>query len=75
MIHDISNKPYTDLSPKQKGLLKKISVNAWDVIMASSGGHKNITNLSGLNFLKDTKGMMNKISMEISKVMKDKRLK
>ncbi len=74
MIHDITDKPYKFLSKKQKDILKKITVSAWDVIMASSGGHKNITNLSGLNFLKDTKGMMNDISMEISKVMKDKRL-
>jgi len=75
MIHDISNKPYNRLSKKQKSLLSKITVNAWDVIMASSGGHKSITNLSGLNFLKDTKSMMNDISIEVSKMMKDKQLK
>lgn len=75
MINDISSKPYKFLSKKQKDLLKKITVNAWDVIMAGSGGHKSITNLSGLNFLKDTKGMMNDISIEISKLMADKHLK
>jgi hypothetical protein len=75
MIQDITNKPYAKLSTKQKGLLKKISVPAWDVIMAGSGGHKSITNMSGLNFLKDTKTMMNDISIEISKMMADKRLK
>jgi len=75
MVKDITNKPYKFLSKKQKDILKKVTVNAWDIIMASSGGHKSITNLSGLNFLKDTKGMMNKISMAISKEMQDKKLK
>jgi hypothetical protein len=74
MVKDITNKPYRFLSKKQKNVLKKIKVSAWDVIMASSGGHKNITNLSGLNFLDNTKDMMNKISMDISEYMKDKRL-
>lgn len=75
LIRDISDKPYNKLSAKQKALLKKITVSAWDVIMAGSGGHKNITNLSGLNFVKDTKGLMNDIAIEISKMMKDKHLK
>lgn len=74
MIKDIANKPYQSLSQKQKDILSKVYVSAWDAIMASSGGHKSITNLSGLNFLKDTKGMMNDISIEIAKVMKDKSL-
>jgi hypothetical protein len=74
MVKDITNKPYRFLSDKQKNVLKKIKVSAWDVIMASSGGHRNITNLSGLNFLDDTKDMMNKISMAISEYMKDKRM-
>lgn len=75
MIQDITNKPYAKLSKKQKELLSRISVPAWDVIMAGSGGHKSITNMSGFNFLKDTKGMMNDISIEVSKMMKDKQLK
>ena len=32
-------------------MLDKIGVNAWDLIQANSGGHKNITNISGLNYL------------------------
>ena len=52
LIEDITNKPFKDLSPKQKEIMKKVTVTAWDVIMAGSGGHKNITNLSGLNFIK-----------------------
>jgi len=75
MVEDITNKPYRFLSKKQKDVLKKITVPAWDVIMAGSGGHKSITNLSGLNFLKNTKDMMNRISIEMSKEMENKRLK
>lgn len=74
MIKDISNKPYDSLSQKQKQILSKIYVSAWDVIMASSGGHKSITNLSGLSFVKDTKDLMNDISIEILKMMKNKKL-
>ena len=51
LIADITNKHYDDLSFKQKGILKKVSVTAWDVIQAQSGGHKNITNISGINFI------------------------
>jgi hypothetical protein len=36
--------------------LDKITVNGWDVVMANSGGHKCITNISGLsNLLRDSK--------------------
>lgn len=75
MIKDISNRQYNQLSKNQKEVMAKIYVDAWDVIMASSGGHKSITNISGLNFLKDTKGTMNDICIEIAKMMKDKELK
>lgn len=74
MVRDIATVPYSKLSDKQKAVLKKITVNAWDVVEASSGGHRDITNMSGLNFLKDTKGFMNNFSMELLNVMKDKHL-
>jgi hypothetical protein len=32
-------------------ILDSISVTAWDVIQANSGGHKCITNISGLNYM------------------------
>jgi hypothetical protein len=32
-------------------MLDRISVNGWDVVMANSGGHKCITNISGLSYL------------------------
>jgi len=74
MVKDIANRPYASMSQKQKQILAKVYVSAWDVIMASSGGHKSITNLSGLSFVKDTKDLMNDISIEILKMMKDKKL-
>lgn len=44
IVGNIMTKPYDSLSDKQKNLLEKITINAWDVIMANSGGHKCITN-------------------------------
>ncbi len=52
LIQDITDRYYKDLSDKQKAILKRVTVNAWDVIMAGSGGHKSITNLTGMNFIK-----------------------
>jgi hypothetical protein len=76
MIQDITNKPYKFLSKKQKAILSKVSINAWDLIKSQSGGHKDITNLSGLNFLgKSSKSIMADISAETAKYMQDKHLK
>ena len=47
----ITNKPYSDLSRKQKKVLDYVSVNAYDIIKANSGGHPCITNISGINYL------------------------
>jgi hypothetical protein len=55
ILGDISEKLYKGLSDKQKALFDKISLNGFDVIKANSGGHKCITNISGLNFLYRTK--------------------
>jgi hypothetical protein len=74
LIKDITDKQYSFLSKKQKELIKKITVSEWDVVMASSGGHYNITNISGLGFGKNTKELLNRISMAIMKEMKDKHL-
>ena len=50
MAVNIIDTPWENLSEKQKVVLDKITVPAWDVIQANSGGHKCITNISGLNF-------------------------
>ena len=46
----IIDTPWQNLSEEQKQILDNITVSAWDVIQANSGGHKCITNISGLNF-------------------------
>jgi len=75
MIADITNKPYKYLSQKQKTILKKVSISLWDAVMTQSGGHKDITNISGLNLYgKGYVDFMREIHVEIAKVMKDKRL-
>ena len=51
ILSSISDRLYKDLSQKQKELLDKVYVNGLDVIKANSGGHKCITNISGINYL------------------------
>ena len=51
ILNEISSNLYRKLSPKQKDLLDRVSVNGYDVIDANSGGHKCITNISGINFM------------------------
>jgi hypothetical protein len=50
-IQDMMETPFTDLTEEHKEMLDKIGINAWDLIQANSGGHKCITNISGLNYL------------------------
>lgn len=50
-IHEMMETPFKDLSDEHKEMLDKIGINAWDLIQANSGGHKCITNISGLNYL------------------------
>jgi hypothetical protein len=44
-------KPFSELSEEEISLMDKIGINAWDLIQSNSGGHKCITNISGLNYL------------------------
>jgi hypothetical protein len=44
-------KPFKSLTEDEMRILDKIGVNAWDLIQSNSGGHKCITNISGLNYL------------------------
>jgi hypothetical protein len=55
MMESIMSRPFSSLSDKQKEVLDKITVSAWDVINSNSGGHKCITNISGLNYLDRSK--------------------
>ena len=73
MIVDITNKPFSDLSRKQKQMLDYISVNAYDIIVANSGGHPCITNISGINYLgKDGLPMLKKLAAAMLSKLKQK---
>ena len=50
-IEDMMDVPFTELSEEHRQMLDKIGINAWDLIQSQSGGHKCITNISGLNYL------------------------
>ena len=51
ILDEVSKTLYRKLSTKQRELLDKVYVNGYDVIMANSGGHKCITNISGINYI------------------------
>lgn len=42
---------FKSIPPEDRKVFNKASVNGYDVIMANSGGHKCITNISGINYL------------------------
>jgi hypothetical protein len=50
-ISKLMEKPFADLTDSEMELLDKVKITAWDLIQANSGGHKCITNISGLNYL------------------------
>ena len=49
-LKKLMDKPHTSLSEKEKKALKMLTITGWDIIQANSGGHKCITNLSGLMY-------------------------
>ena len=51
VLEGIMNVSYKDLTEEQFKILDKVTVSAYDIIQANSGGHKCITNISGLNYL------------------------
>ena len=50
-VKELMEKPFKDLTEAEMLLLDKIGINVWDLIQANSGGHKCITNISGLNYI------------------------
>jgi hypothetical protein len=50
-IENMMEKPFKDLTEEEMSVMDKIGINAWDLIQSNSGGHKCITNISGLNYL------------------------
>lgn len=49
-LKKLMDKPYTQLSDRETKALKLLSISGWDMIQANSGGHKCITNISGLMY-------------------------
>jgi hypothetical protein len=75
LIFDLMSRPLSTLSYKQKQLLKNIEIPVWDIIIAGSGGHKDITNVSNLGFVsKNYTAFMRDLMTEIGKEMKDMEL-
>lgn len=69
-IKALLDKPSSELSSDEWSKLGQIKVSWWDVMKQNSGGHKAITNLSGINFLgkgyvKPLKDMMAEIVREL----------
>ena len=50
-IGEMMETPFSKLPEEHRKMLDDITINAWDLIQANSGGHKCITNISGLNYL------------------------
>jgi len=75
-IKKISSLKFSQLSYKQKQVLEKITISYWDLVVAQSGGHKDITNIQLGSFM--GKGFMDNwvkpIASDIAKEMKDKHL-
>lgn len=73
-IKKIMDKPYIKLSDREIRALKLLSISGWDVIQSNSGGHKCITNASGLMYfgksgkeylLKFKDSLVNKLKQKI----------
>lgn len=75
-IRSITAIPFSKLTYKQKQNLDKITVNVYDIMQAQSGGHKDITNVQGFNFLgKGYVDVIKEFMLDLANELKDKRLK
>ena len=72
-IKKVMDKPYSKLSDRERKALKLLSVNGWDMVQANSGGHKCITNISGLMYFgKDGKPFLLKLKEGLINKLKEK---
>jgi len=75
-LAQIMNKKFRFLKREEKDFMKKFHVTLWDLVQASSGGHKDITNISGLNFMgKGYVDFLKILQRDMAKEMKTKSLK
>ena len=47
----VMDKPSLELTDEEWSMMDGIEISAWDIVMANSGGHKCITNISGLTYI------------------------
>ena len=71
-IKQAADKPYSELDRQLKFKLKNLKISVWDIIQANSGGHKCITNISGLNYLKEPVKATKLIQQDFVKLLKQK---
>jgi hypothetical protein len=50
-LQNIMNQHFDKLSEEEKEILDDIYITGWDIVLRNSGGHRCITNISGLNYL------------------------
>ena len=71
-IKQAADKPYSELDKQLKWKLKNLKISVWDIIQANSGGHKCITNISGLNYLKEPVKATKLLQQDFVKLLKQK---
>jgi hypothetical protein len=75
LIDAIAKKHYHNLTEEEKQKLETITVSAYDLIVKQSGGHKDITNISGISFLgKDSVEFTKRIMHDLAKELKNAKL-
>jgi len=72
-IKKVMSKSYSDLTEREIKALKMLKITGWDMIQSNSGGHKCITNISGLMYFgKDGVPFLKKFSEEFINQLKTK---
>ena len=75
LIDRIASKQYGELTDEEKNVLSQVDVDMYQVITRQSGGHKDITNISGINFLgKGYLDLLKRIMVDLVEVLKDAKL-
>jgi hypothetical protein len=59
-LERIMDMQFNQLDEEEKQVLDNIVISGWDVVIKNSGGHKCITNISGLNYLRRSNRPPNK---------------
>jgi hypothetical protein len=71
----VMNMPFRAMRREDKDFLGQFYVSFWDIVEAGSGGHKDITNISGLNFMgKGYVDFLKQLQNDFAKEMSDKKL-